>query len=122
MDLWDLVQTYSYGINTIIGDGHILLSGGQKQKLAIARALYRESEIIFFDEPTSSLDPKSKEEITKLINSLIPLKTIITITHDFSTIHDYEKIILIDDGFVKHEGTYNELKENSHLFTNIITD
>ncbi len=118
--LWNTIQTFDSGINTIIGDGHILLSGGQKQRLAIARALYRDCQIIFFDEPTSSLDPRSKEEITKLINSLVPLKTVITITHDLSTIIDYEKIILIDDGYVKQVGTFYELKENSDLYAKIM--
>jgi ABC-type multidrug transport system fused ATPase/permease subunit len=118
--LWGTVQTFDNGINTIIGDGHILLSGGQKQRLAIARALYRECEIIFFDEPTSSLDPKSKEEITQLIYSIAPFKTVVTITHDLSTILDYDKIILIDDGHVKEVGTFNELKQNSDLFSKIM--
>uniref|UniRef100_UPI004047EE9E ABC transporter ATP-binding protein n=1 Tax=Algoriphagus sp. TaxID=1872435 RepID=UPI004047EE9E len=118
--LMQTIDSFAGGLNSIIGDGHILLSGGQKQRLAIARALYRDCQIIFFDEPTSSLDPKSKEEITKLINSLIPLKTVITITHDLSTIIDYEKIILIHDGHVRHAGTLSELKENSELYSKII--
>jgi ABC-type multidrug transport system fused ATPase/permease subunit len=119
--LWQTINTFASGIDSIIGDGHILLSGGQKQRLAIARALYRDCKIIFFDEPTSSLDPKSKEEITKLVNSLVPLKTVITITHDLSTIKEYENIILIDDGHVKHAGTFNDLKDNTELYSKIMS-
>lgn len=118
--LMQTINSFAEGIYSIIGDGHILLSGGQKQRLAIARALYRDCQIIFFDEPTSSLDPKSKDEITNLINSLVPLKTVITITHDISTINEYEKIILIDDGQVKDVGTIEELNVNSKLYSKFI--
>ncbi len=119
--LWQTINTFSSGVNSIIGDGFILLSGGQKQRLAIARALYRDSQIIFFDEPTSSLDPKSKDDITKLINNLVPQKTIITITHDLNTIKEYENIFLIDDGHVIHAGSFNDLKENTILYSKIMS-
>jgi HlyD family secretion protein len=119
--LLDFINKLEAGLYTVIGDGFLTLSGGQRQKLAIARALYKESEIIFFDEPTSSLDPESKAEITKLINSLVPLRTVINISHDLSTIIGYDKVILMDSGRIILVGSYKELLETTDLFSKIIT-
>lgn len=118
--LLDFVNKLDDGLYTVIGDGFLILSGGQRQKLAIARALYKESEIIFFDEPTSSLDPESKTEITKLINSLVPLRTVINISHDLSTIIGYDKVILMDSGKIIQVGSYKELSETTDLFSKIM--
>ena len=118
--LLDFVNKLDDGLYTVIGDGFLILSGGQRQKLAIARALYKESEIIFFDEPTSSLDPESKAEITKLINSLVPLRTVINISHDLSTIIGYNKVILMDSGKIIRVGSYKELSETNDLFSKIM--
>ena len=118
--LFDFIDKLDNGLQTTIGEGFLTLSGGQRQKLAIARALYRESEIIFFDEPTSSLDPESKLEITNLIKSLVPFKTVITISHDLNTITDYDKIVILDNGKIVQVGSYKDLLNKSELFSRIM--
>jgi ABC-type multidrug transport system fused ATPase/permease subunit len=119
--LLDYIKTLSDGVDSIIGDGNIQLSGGQKQRLAIARALYKDSDIIFFDEPTSSLDPESETDIVTLVNSLAPDKTIITITHRLTTIKDYDKILILHEGNIQEEGVYSQLLIDSNLFNKIMT-
>ena len=118
--LEDMISSIDKGINTIIGDGNIQLSGGQKQRLAIARALYKDSPILFFDEPTSSLDPESEKGIINLIKSLTPNKTIIMISHKIEVIQDYNNIIVIDNGEVVSNGDYNDLLLNSKVFNRIM--
>jgi len=119
-DLLNLVTSLPNGIFTVVGDGNLLLSGGEKQRISIARALYRESQILFFDEPTSSLDPESEAKIVKLINSLVPNKTVITISHKFSTIENYDNVFLIEGGEIKNLGNPLNNSIDSEKFKKIM--
>lgn len=119
-DLLSLVSSLPNGIFTVVGDGNLLLSGGEKQRISIARALYRESQILFFDEPTSSLDPESEAKIVQLINSLVPKKTVITISHKFSTIENYDNIFLIEGGVIKNLGNPLNNSIDADLFKKIM--
>ena len=85
------------------------MTGGDKQKLAIARIFLKNPPILLLDEPTSALDKESEAEIEKSLEILSENKTTITIAHRLNTIENYDKIIVLDKGRIKEEGTHEEL-------------
>ena len=107
------------GFNTIIGDKGIKLSGGQRQRIAIARELFKEPEIMIFDEATSSLDTESEILIQKSINSMKGQRTIVIIAHRLSTIKECDYIYLLKKGRIVEEGNFDELygDKNSHFYS-----
>ncbi len=102
--------------DTLIGEGGTMLSGGERQRLAIARALLKKSEIILFDEATSSLDNQTQLEIQQAINNIKGTYTILIIAHRLSTVMDSERIIVIDQGRIAGEGTHKELYRDNKLY------
>ena len=102
--------------NTIIGEGGVTLSGGQRQTLAIARAFLKEAEIILFDEATSALDNETQENISNAIHNLQKTKTILIVAHRLSTIKDADRILVIDKGKIVGEGTHDSLLKNNSLY------
>jgi subfamily B ATP-binding cassette protein MsbA len=104
--------------DTIIGENGIRLSGGEKQRLSIARAILKKSSIILLDEATSSLDAETENKIQKAITFLTEGKTTIVIAHRLSTILNSDKIYVIDKGQVVGEGKHNELLVNSKIYKN----
>ena len=102
--------------NTIIGENGIRLSGGEKQRLSIARAILKESPIILLDEATSSLDAETEHKIQEAINYLTKGRTTIVIAHRLSTILNSDKIYVIDQGCVDAEGTHDELLGKSNIY------
>ena len=103
------------GYETIIGDKGVKLSGGQRQRIAIAREIFKEPEIMIFDEATSSLDTESEVLIQKSIKSMMGKRTIIIIAHRLSTIRNCDYIYVLNDGRITEEGSFSELysAENS---------
>ena len=104
--------------NTIIGENGTRLSGGEKQRLSIARAILKKSQIILLDEATSSLDAETEDKIQKAINFLTKNRTTIVIAHRLSTILNSDKIYVIDAGKVSGEGTHKELLSKSIVYKN----
>ena len=102
--------------DTIIGENGIRLSGGEKQRLSIARAILKESPIILLDEATSSLDAETEHKIQEAINYLTKGRTTIVIAHRLSTILNSDKIYVIDQGCVDAEGTHDELLGKSNIY------
>ncbi len=103
---------------TIIGENGTRLSGGEKQRLSIARAMLKKSQIILLDEATSSLDAETENKIQEAINFLTKNRTTIVIAHRLSTILNSDKIYVIDSGKVVGEGTHDELLMNSSIYKN----
>ena len=103
---------------TLIGENGIRLSGGEKQRLSIARAILKKSPIILLDEATSSLDAETEDKIQKAINFLTKGRTTIVIAHRLSTILNSDKIYVIDQGTVNGEGAHKELLETSDVYKN----
>lgn len=113
--LIDVVEK-SGGINSMIRG----LSQGQKQRLMIARGLYRNSDVLIFDEATSSLDVETEHEITQMLTSLKGNKTIIVITHRLCTLKECDKLIYLNDGAIVDIGTFEELEKSHDDFKNLI--
>lgn len=118
--LWDLVNSYKEGINANVIVGSNGLSQGQKQRLAIARALYRDPEILIFDEATSSLDVETEHEITKMLSTLKGEKTIIAIAHRLSTLKACDKLIYLKAGQIVDTGSFKELSGKHIDFEKLI--
>ncbi len=107
------------GYVTIIGDKGVRLSGGQRQRIAIARELFKEPEIMIFDEATSSLDTESELLIQQSINSLKGERTIVIIAHRLSTVRHCDYVYVLKDGRIVEDGRFDELygDKNSRFYS-----
>ena len=114
----DFINKLDKGFDTLVGENGTRLSGGEKQRISIARAFLRKSKIILLDEPTSSLDSETENKIQSALKKLTENKTTIVIAHRLSTIQSASKIFVIDNGSVVSTGTHNELLNSSDIYTN----
>ena len=114
----DFIKKLENGYQTIIGENGVKLSGGEKQRLSIARAFLKKSKIILLDEATSSLDSETEEKIQKALNELTKNKTTIVIAHRLSTILNSDKIYVVDKGEIKESGDHQSLLANSLVYKN----
>ena len=114
----DFILNMPNGFDTKIGENGVRLSGGEKQRLSIARAILKKSMIILLDEATSSLDAETEDKIQKAINYLTKNKTTIVIAHRLSTVLNSDKIYVIDSGNVVAEGTHDKLLITSSIYKN----
>lgn len=107
----DFIMNLEAGYNTEVGEGGNTLSGGEKQRISIARAILKDSPIILLDEATASIDPENEAFIQEAISELVKNKTLIVIAHKLSSIKNADQIIVIDDGNICERGTHDELLE-----------
>ena len=114
----DFINNLDKKFETIIGENGVKLSGGEKQRLSIARAFLKNSKIILLDEATSSLDSETEEKIQKALVELTSNKTTVVIAHRLSTILSSDKIYVVDNGSVVAEGNHNKLLESSDIYKN----
>ena len=115
----DFIMRLPKGYDTLVGEGGCTLSGGEKQRISIARAMLKDAPIILLDEATASLDPENEVEVQKAIDSLIKGRTVIAIAHRLKTIKDADRIIVLDNGRIKEEGTHDELVRNEGLYAHL---
>ena len=114
----DFINNLENGFETIIGENGVKLSGGEKQRLSIARAFLKKSKIILLDEATASLDTDTEEKIQNALNKLIKNKTTIVIAHRLSTILNSDNIYVIEKGNIIANGTHNDLIQKSEQYKN----
>ena len=107
------------GYNTIIGERGIRLSGGQRQRIAIARALYDNPQVLILDEATSALDNLTEHAVMDAVNNLKGSKTIIIIAHRLTTVEKCDIIFLLEEGQLKAQGSYHELKKSNEIFNSM---
>tara|TARA_B110000014_G_scaffold263239_1_gene259338 strand:- start:4308 stop:5999 length:1692 start_codon:yes stop_codon:yes gene_type:complete len=115
----DLINDLPNGLNTVVGENGIRLSGGEKQRISIARALIKNPEILILDEATASLDSESEKNVHKAIDNIIKNRTVIIIAHRLSTILNADKIIVIEKGEIIEEGRHTELLKNGKIYKNL---
>ena len=114
----DFIEKLPQKYDTQIGENGVRLSGGEKQRISIARAILKETPIILLDEATSSLDAETEDKIQKGLSYLTKNKTTLVIAHRLSTILSSEKIFVIDKGDLVSEGTHEELLNKSSIYKN----
>ena len=115
-NIYTVIKNLPLGLDSVIGENACQLSGGQKQKLCIARALARDVKILIFDEATSALDNANQREIMKVIEKLKNKVTVILIAHRLSTITYADRIYLLSDGKIIDNGTHEELLKSSKYY------
>ena len=115
-NLYNLVSKLDDGVDTIIGENGIKLSGGEKQRLSIARALVKNPQILILDEATASLDSESEKKVHQAIDNVIKDRTVLVIAHRLSTIVNADKIIVMDKGKIVEQGNHKELLELNGIY------
>lgn len=113
---WEFVEKLEHGIDTNLDEFGANLSGGQRQRIALARALYKEPEILILDEATSALDNKSEKAIQIALEGLKESMITFVVAHRLSTIEKADTILLLEHGSIIERGTYDELLQNSEAF------
>lgn len=112
----EFIETLPDGYETVIGEAGSTLSGGEKQRISIARAILKDAPIVILDEATSSVDPENEKALLDAIFELTKNKTLITIAHRLSTVRNADQIIVIDDGRIVQRGTHEELAEKEGIY------
>ena len=117
----DIIQSLPAGYQTMVGERGMMISGGEKQRLAVARLLLKDPPILFCDEATSALDTYTEQALLQNINSILKDKarTSVFVAHRLRTISDSDKIIVLKDGHVAEEGTHNELLEAHGVYAEL---
>ena len=116
---YDFIMSLENGFDTIVGSSGSHLSGGEKQRLTIARAMLKDAPIIILDEATAYTDPENEAIIQKSVARLVKGKTLIVIAHRLSTITDVDEIWVVDDGRIDSHGKHQELLEKSELYSKL---
>lgn len=111
----DFVREMPFGLNTLLEENGSNISGGQRQRLAIARALLRNPRILILDEATSALDTVSEQKLQEALKA-IPNMTVITVAHRLNSIRDYDHILVLDKGTLVEEGSHGQLMEKNGLY------
>ncbi|WP_114810295.1 ABC transporter ATP-binding protein [Paraburkholderia kururiensis] len=116
----DFIEAMPEGFDTIVGDRGVKLSGGQRQRIAIARAILKDAPILLLDEATSALDSASEEAIQQALDRLMVGRTVIAIAHRLSTLHNFDRIIVMSTGKVIDDGSPEELRERPGLYRDLL--
>lgn len=116
----DFIMKLPDGYDTVIGEGGASLSGGEKQRISIARAIMKDSPIIILDEATANVDPENEDHLQKAIESLTKNKTIIMIAHRLKTVRNADQILVIDQGKIVQQGTHKTLIEEEGIYKRFI--
>ncbi len=116
----DFIEALPNGYDTLIGEGGATLSGGEKQRISIARAMLKDAPIVIFDEATANIDPENEDKLKAAIEELTKNKTIIMIAHRLSTIRNADQILVLNNGKIEQQGNHEELMKQGGLYKTLI--
>ncbi len=116
----DFIMALPDGYQTVIGESGSTLSGGEKQRISIARAILKDAPIVILDEATSSVDPENEQALLSAIEELTKNKTLISIAHRLSTVQKADQIIVIDNGQIRQKGTHKQLSQEDGIYRNFL--
>lgn len=116
----DFIMELPNGYDTVVGEGGATLSGGEKQRIAIARAIMKNAPIIILDEATANIDPENEKELTQAIENLTKQKTIIMIAHRLKTVRNADQILVVDKGRIVQQGRHKDLMKQEGIYKNFI--
>ena len=117
----DFIMALPEGYDTLVGEGGASLSGGEKQRIAIARAIMKDSPVIILDEATANVDPENEKELTEAIENLTKEKTIIMIAHRLKTVRHADQIIVVDKGQIVQKGRHEDLIGQEGIYKNFVS-
>jgi len=118
-NLWETVAALPDGMDTLVGDNGMKFSGGQRQRLAIARAIYKDAPILILDEATSALDSESERHVQAALETLMKGRTTLVIAHRLSTIERADRILVMDGGRIVESGSHQQLLDNDGLYAHL---
>ena len=118
----EFIEALPDGYDTVIGEGGASLSGGEKQRISIARAMMKDAPVIFLDEATANVDPENENDLMKAIQALTEEKTVIMIAHRLKTVEHADQILVIDHGKVVQQGTHENLMKEEGIYRNFISE
>lgn len=118
----EFIMAFPEGYETMVGEGGSTLSGGEKQRISIARALIKDAPIVLLDETTSSLDADNEMEINRALDELMQNKTVIVIAHRLGTIIEADNILVLDGGSIREQGTHSELLRQQGWYARMIAE
>lgn len=118
----DFITALPDGYDTVIGEGGASLSGGEKQRISIARAILKDAPIIILDEATANVDPENEDKLISAIDALTREKTVIMIAHRLKTVRNADCIIVIDEGRIRQQGTHDELMKEEGIYRSFIEE
>lgn len=116
----DFIDALPDGYNTVVGEGGATLSGGEKQRLSIARAMLKDAPIVIFDEATANVDPENEDRLQAAIEALTRDKTIIMIAHRLKTVRHADQIVVLDGGRIVQRGTHDELLAQKGIYSDLV--
>ncbi len=117
----DFIMSLPDGYDTIVAEGGATLSGGEKQRIAIARAIMKDAPVIILDEATANVDPENEKELTEAIENLTREKTIIMIAHRLKTVRHADQIFVIDKGRIVQQGRHEDLMREEGIYKNFVS-
>ena len=117
----DFIEALPNGYDTLIGEGGATLSGGEKQRISIARAMLKDAPIVIFDEATANIDPENEDKLKAAIEELTKNKTIIMIAHRLSTIRNADQILVLNNGKIEQQGNHEKLMKQGGLYKTLIS-
>lgn len=116
----DFIEALPDGYDTVIGEGGASLSGGEKQRISIARAMLKDAPIVILDEATANVDPENEDRLQKAIEALTRDKTIILIAHRLKTVKNADQILVVDHGRIVQQGKHDALMKQPGLYAEFV--
>ena len=119
---YDFIMKLPEGFHTLIGEGGASISGGERQRISIARAILKDAPIIILDEATANVDPENEKELMEAVEGLTKDKTVIMIAHRLKTVQKADRIYVLENGKIVQQGTHEELVKQDGIYYHFVVE